>query len=146
MASAAGPPTPRPPPGARSRSLARRRLSPRSPSRSGPICFRWPARRPLTRSTTSAVTGGPRRRTPATTPSTGSTTTSATGCSTARCPPTTVSCDRALRRTRRVRPAKRVRRLVPFVHVEDVALSVAFYHHLGFAVESVYHYRERPVW
>jgi hypothetical protein len=45
-----------------------------------------------------------------------------------------------------VRPAKRVRRLVAFVHVEDVALSVAFYHHLGFAVESVYHYRVRPVW
>jgi catechol 2,3-dioxygenase-like lactoylglutathione lyase family enzyme len=45
-----------------------------------------------------------------------------------------------------VRPAERVRRLVPFVHVDDVARSIAFYHHLGFSVASVYHYRERPVW
>ena len=43
-------------------------------------------------------------------------------------------------------PGNRVNRLVPFVHVDDVERSVAFYHHLGFAVESVYKYRERPVW
>jgi hypothetical protein len=43
-------------------------------------------------------------------------------------------------------PEHRVNRLVPFVHVDDVERSVAFYQHLGFAVESVYKYRERPVW
>jgi hypothetical protein len=36
--------------------------------------------------------------------------------------------------------------LVPFVHVEDVERSIAFYHHLGFTVTSVYKYRQRPVW
>jgi hypothetical protein len=45
-----------------------------------------------------------------------------------------------------VRPAERVRRLVPFVHVDDVERSIAFYYHLGFTVASVYRYRERPVW
>jgi hypothetical protein len=44
------------------------------------------------------------------------------------------------------RAAQKVRRLVPFVHVEDVERSVGFYYHLGFTVASVYHYRERPVW
>jgi catechol 2,3-dioxygenase-like lactoylglutathione lyase family enzyme len=43
-------------------------------------------------------------------------------------------------------PAQRVQRLVPFVHVDDVERSVAFYHHLGFTVASVYRYRDRPVW
>jgi catechol 2,3-dioxygenase-like lactoylglutathione lyase family enzyme len=43
-------------------------------------------------------------------------------------------------------PAQRVQRLVPFVHVDDVERSVAFYHHLGFTVTSVYRYRDRPVW
>jgi ketosteroid isomerase-like protein len=43
-------------------------------------------------------------------------------------------------------PAHRVSRLVPFVHVDDVERSIAFYHHLGFTVESLYKYRERPVW
>jgi catechol 2,3-dioxygenase-like lactoylglutathione lyase family enzyme len=42
--------------------------------------------------------------------------------------------------------AQRVQRLVPFVHVEDVERSIAFYHQLGFTVASVYRYRERPVW
>jgi predicted lactoylglutathione lyase len=37
-------------------------------------------------------------------------------------------------------------RLVPFVHVEDVARSVNFYRQLGFAVESVDEYKGRPVW
>jgi hypothetical protein len=45
-----------------------------------------------------------------------------------------------------VPPARRVNRLVPFVHVEDVEHSIAFYYHLGFTVASVYRYRERPVW
>jgi catechol 2,3-dioxygenase-like lactoylglutathione lyase family enzyme len=45
-----------------------------------------------------------------------------------------------------VRPAERIRRLVPFVHVDDVERTIAFYHRLGFTVASVYHYRERPVW
>jgi hypothetical protein len=45
-----------------------------------------------------------------------------------------------------VPPAQGVNRLVPFVHVDDVELSIAFYNHLGFTVTSVYHYRERPVW
>ncbi|HEY1687813.1 MAG TPA: nuclear transport factor 2 family protein [Solirubrobacteraceae bacterium] len=40
----------------------------------------------------------------------------------------------------------RVNRLVPFVRVDDVGRSIAFYEHLGFTVESVYRYRERPVW
>ena len=43
-------------------------------------------------------------------------------------------------------PEQRVNRLVPFVHVEDVERSVAFYYHLGFIVESVYKYKGRPVW
>ena len=43
-------------------------------------------------------------------------------------------------------PEQRVNGLVPFVHVEDVERSIAFYHHLGFIVESVYKYRGRPVW
>ena len=43
-------------------------------------------------------------------------------------------------------PEHRVHGLVPFVHVEDVERSIAFYHHLGFTVTSVYKYRERPVW
>lgn len=43
-------------------------------------------------------------------------------------------------------PPHRVERLVPFVHVEDVDRSVAFYRHLGFVVESVHEYGGRPVW
>jgi hypothetical protein len=43
-------------------------------------------------------------------------------------------------------PEQRVNRLVPFVHVEDVERSIAFYYRLGFIVESVYKYRGRPVW
>ncbi|MCC7241550.1 MAG: hypothetical protein IT180_06470 [Acidobacteria bacterium] len=43
-------------------------------------------------------------------------------------------------------PAQRVNRLVPFVHVENVERSIAFYHHLGFTVASVYKYKGRPVW
>ncbi len=43
-------------------------------------------------------------------------------------------------------PEHRVNRLVPFVHVEDVERSIAFYQHLGFTVQSVHKYRERPVW
>ena len=43
-------------------------------------------------------------------------------------------------------PAERVRGLIPFVHVEDVARSIAFYHHLGFTLASVYKYRGQPVW
>jgi ketosteroid isomerase-like protein/catechol 2,3-dioxygenase-like lactoylglutathione lyase family enzyme len=42
--------------------------------------------------------------------------------------------------------AARVNRLVPFVHVEDVARSVDFYRHLGFTVGSAHEYRGRPVW
>jgi catechol 2,3-dioxygenase-like lactoylglutathione lyase family enzyme len=43
-------------------------------------------------------------------------------------------------------PEHRVDRLVPFVHVDDVERSIAFYEHLGFTVESIYKYRQRPVW
>ena len=43
-------------------------------------------------------------------------------------------------------PEQRVNRLTPFVHVEDVDRSIAFYHHLGFVVASVYTYRGSPVW
>ncbi len=43
-------------------------------------------------------------------------------------------------------PAQRVGNLVPFVHVEDVARSIAYYHHLGFTLASVYKYRGTPVW
>jgi ketosteroid isomerase-like protein/catechol 2,3-dioxygenase-like lactoylglutathione lyase family enzyme len=42
--------------------------------------------------------------------------------------------------------APRVNRLVPFVHVDDVARSVDFYRHLGFTVESAHEYKGRPVW
>jgi catechol 2,3-dioxygenase-like lactoylglutathione lyase family enzyme len=45
-----------------------------------------------------------------------------------------------------VPPEHRVNRLVPFVHVDDVERSIAFYHHLGFVVTSVYNYRGQPVW
>lgn len=40
----------------------------------------------------------------------------------------------------------RVSQLIPFVHVEHVERSIAFYHHLGFIVESIYKYRGRGVW
>jgi uncharacterized glyoxalase superfamily protein PhnB len=43
-------------------------------------------------------------------------------------------------------PEQRIRGLIPFVHVEDVARSIAFYYHLGFIVASVYKYRGTPVW
>ena len=43
-------------------------------------------------------------------------------------------------------PEQRVNGLIPFVHVEDVERSIAFYYHLGFVVASVYKYRGRPVW
>ena len=43
-------------------------------------------------------------------------------------------------------PEHRVSRLVPFVHVDDVDRSVAFYHHLGFTATSVYRYRGDAVW
>ena len=43
-------------------------------------------------------------------------------------------------------PDQRVSGLIPFVHVEDVERSIAFYYHLGFIVASVYKYRGRPVW
>jgi catechol 2,3-dioxygenase-like lactoylglutathione lyase family enzyme len=43
-------------------------------------------------------------------------------------------------------PEQRVNGLVPFVHVEDVERSIAFYYHLGFIVASVYKYKGRPVW
>jgi catechol 2,3-dioxygenase-like lactoylglutathione lyase family enzyme len=43
-------------------------------------------------------------------------------------------------------PEHRVNRLVPFVHVDDVERSTAFYRHLGFIVTSVYKYHGRPVW
>jgi uncharacterized glyoxalase superfamily protein PhnB len=43
-------------------------------------------------------------------------------------------------------PAQRVNGLVPFVHVEDVERSIAFYYHLGFVVASVYKYRGASVW
>ena len=43
-------------------------------------------------------------------------------------------------------PKRRVSGLVPFVHVEDVERSIAFYHHLGFVVASIYKYRGLPVW
>jgi Glyoxalase/Bleomycin resistance protein/Dioxygenase superfamily len=43
-------------------------------------------------------------------------------------------------------PEQRVNGLIPFVHVEDVDRSIAFYYHLGFIVESVYKYRGTPVW
>jgi hypothetical protein len=43
-------------------------------------------------------------------------------------------------------PEQRVSGLVPFVHVEDVERSIAFYHQLGFLVASVYRYRGTSVW
>jgi uncharacterized glyoxalase superfamily protein PhnB len=43
-------------------------------------------------------------------------------------------------------PEQRVNGLIPFVHVEDVERSIAFYYHLGFVVASIYKYRGRPVW
>jgi Glyoxalase/Bleomycin resistance protein/Dioxygenase superfamily len=43
-------------------------------------------------------------------------------------------------------PEHRVQGLIPYVHVEDVDRSIAFYHHLGFAVTSIYKYRQVPVW
>ncbi|HEX6763732.1 MAG TPA: VOC family protein [Gaiellaceae bacterium] len=43
-------------------------------------------------------------------------------------------------------PEHRVHRLIPFVHVRDVARSVAFYQHLGFSVTSIYKYRGSPAW
>jgi catechol 2,3-dioxygenase-like lactoylglutathione lyase family enzyme len=43
-------------------------------------------------------------------------------------------------------PEHRANRLIPFVHVDDVERSIAFYRHLGFTVESIYKYRERAVW
>jgi hypothetical protein len=45
-----------------------------------------------------------------------------------------------------VPPEQRVSGLIPFVHVDDVERSVAFYYHLGFTVESVCKYRGTPVW
>jgi catechol 2,3-dioxygenase-like lactoylglutathione lyase family enzyme len=41
---------------------------------------------------------------------------------------------------------QRVTGLIPFVHVGDVERSIAFYHHLGFIVKSVYKYRGSPAW
>jgi hypothetical protein len=46
----------------------------------------------------------------------------------------------------RIPPKRRVTGLVPFVRVEDVERSVAFYYHLGFSVASVYKYRGTSVW
>jgi len=43
-------------------------------------------------------------------------------------------------------PEQRVSGLIPFVHVEDVERSIAFYYHLGFIVASVYKYRGTAVW
>ena len=43
-------------------------------------------------------------------------------------------------------PEQRVSGLIPFVHVRDVGRSIAFYHHLGFVVTSVYMYRGDPAW
>jgi hypothetical protein len=43
-------------------------------------------------------------------------------------------------------PPQRVNRLVPFVHVDDVDRSIAFYRHFGFIVASMYRYRGNPVW
>ena len=43
-------------------------------------------------------------------------------------------------------PEQRVNGLIPFVHVEDVERSIAFYYHLGFVVASIYKYRGLPVW
>jgi ketosteroid isomerase-like protein len=43
-------------------------------------------------------------------------------------------------------PEHRVNRLVPFVKVTDVERSVSFYSHLGFAVQSVFKYRDRLSW
>jgi hypothetical protein len=43
-------------------------------------------------------------------------------------------------------PEQRVSGLIPFVHVRDVGRSIAFYHHLGLVVTSVYKYRGDPAW
>ena len=43
-------------------------------------------------------------------------------------------------------PAQRINGLIPFVHVEDVARSIAFYHQLGLTLASVYKYRGTPIW
>ena len=48
--------------------------------------------------------------------------------------------------TEQVPAEQRVNQLIPFVHVEDVERSIAFYHHLGFIVESIYKYRGRATW
>jgi len=45
-----------------------------------------------------------------------------------------------------VPPKQRVSGLVPFVHVEDVERTIAFYYHLGFILASVYKYRGTSVW
>lgn len=49
-------------------------------------------------------------------------------------------------RVTRRSPEHRVTGLIPFVHVDDVQRSIDFYHHLGFALASVYKYRGTPVW
>ena len=43
-------------------------------------------------------------------------------------------------------PEHRVSGLIPFVHVANVQRSIDFYHHLGFAVASVYKHRGQPAW
>ena len=43
-------------------------------------------------------------------------------------------------------PEQRVNELIPFVHVEDVERSIAFYYHLGFIVASIYTYGGTSVW
>jgi hypothetical protein len=43
-------------------------------------------------------------------------------------------------------PVARVSRLVPFVRVVDVEASVAFYAHLGFAVQDTAEYQGRLSW
>lgn len=43
-------------------------------------------------------------------------------------------------------PEQRVSGLIPFIHVEDVERSIAFYYHLGFIVASVYKYRGTSAW
>lgn len=44
------------------------------------------------------------------------------------------------------RAADPVGHLVPFVHVRDIAASIAFYGHLGFAVADEYRPHDRLVW
>ena len=43
-------------------------------------------------------------------------------------------------------PEHRVQGPIPYVHVDDVDRSIAFYQQLGFTMTDIYRYRQRSVW